>query len=411
MIVIALIQILKEFFIIILVDGFFYFSYQNPMELAAYFFSLISLLSTYFYNQSNFGSVAILFAYISLIFFLQKFKAIGVYVIAFKRTLLNSTKLFPVFFILFIGFVISFKVRSHFGVIYSKFDSLGYSLIRTITMVIGELDSSKMGLDSSQLGLESFDALPNLIIYLLFIGIMCIIFLNLFVGIAVDDIKKILDEADIQLICNHIFYVLRIQRVVFRLYTRFEFSKKILNMNFKKYNSQNLNKLLSLADSLKDKTFNYLTKEDLTINLLDPQKRLENIILNVSRETNEKLEYFENKISNKLNETESKIYDAQNRLQNLLNEFLIISENQINNLKEELKSINSFLKKDFHVIQKETSKDSISSTISIPTTICSKKTEYFSKSANESQFFAESSTTKLFNNNEKKDLINQKKDC
>ena len=182
-------------------------------------------------------------------------------------------------------------------------------------------------------------------------------------------------------------------------------------MNFKKYNSQNLNKLLSLADSLKDKTFNYLTKEDLTINLLDPQKRLENIILNVSRETNEKLEYFENKISNKLNETESKIYDAQNRLQNLLNEFLIISENQINNLKEELKSINSFLKKDFHVIQKETSKDSISSTISIPTTICSKKTEYFSKSANESQFFAESSTTKLFNNNEKKDLINQKKDC
>ena len=176
MIVIALIQILKEFFIIILVDGFFYFSYQNPMELAAYFFSLISLLSTYFYNQSNFGSVAILFAYISLIFFLQKFKAIGVYVIAFKRTLLNSTKLFPVFFILFIGFVISFKVRSHFGVIYSKFDSLGYSLIRTITMVIGELDSSKMGLDSSQLGLESFDALPNLIIYLLFIGIMCISF-------------------------------------------------------------------------------------------------------------------------------------------------------------------------------------------------------------------------------------------
>jgi len=39
-------------------------------------------------------------------------------------------------------------------------------------MVIGELDSSKMGLDDD-------DSLPNLIIYCLFVGLMCTIVLNL----------------------------------------------------------------------------------------------------------------------------------------------------------------------------------------------------------------------------------------
>jgi hypothetical protein len=174
LIFLTMFQLLKEILIIIYLDGTSYFlSLQNLTEMSTYIMSLISLLSIYYYTQSNFGSIAILFSYILLPIFLQKFKSIGVYVITLKRTIFNTTKLFPVFLILFMGFVLSFKVRESFGVDYSdSSDSFSYSMIRTVTMVIGELDSSKMGLDDD-------DSLPNLIIYFLFIGLMCTIVLNL----------------------------------------------------------------------------------------------------------------------------------------------------------------------------------------------------------------------------------------
>jgi len=279
--------------------------------------------------------------------------------------------------------------------------------------VIGELDSSKMGLDSTQSGLDSNETLPNLLIYFLFIGLMCTIFLNLFVGIAVDDIKKILDEADIQLICTQIFYVLRIQKAVLPLYNHFSCLKNILNMNFKKYNSQNVNKILKLADSLKEKTFNYLSKEEQNINLADPIKRLENTLKETTREMNEKFENFEQKFTSKLYETESKIYNAQIRLQDSLNEFLIITENQMKVFKDGLKSLEKKINTDltnFQVNLKTSSKESITNVIATPkpTSFTTTKTEYFTKSANNAQFFAESSTTKLFandnnNNKNKKD--------
>lgn len=140
---------IKEIFIFGYVEGFPYLlSLQNLIEVSTYFMSLISLLSIYYYYQTNFASVAILLAYIILPAYLQKFKCIGIYVIALKRTLINSTKLTPIFLMLFTGFLLSFKLRSNFGVTYSESESnsFSYSLIRTVTMVIGELDSTKMGM-------------------------------------------------------------------------------------------------------------------------------------------------------------------------------------------------------------------------------------------------------------------------
>jgi hypothetical protein len=142
-------QLIKEIFIFVYVEGFYYLlSLQNLMEIATYLMSLIGLLSISYYYQTNFASIAILLAYILLPIFLQRFKSIGIYVIALKRTLFNSTKLTPIFIILFTGFLFSFKLRSDFGVTYSESESgsFTYSLIRTVTMVVGELDSTKMGM-------------------------------------------------------------------------------------------------------------------------------------------------------------------------------------------------------------------------------------------------------------------------
>lgn len=166
-------HILKEIFQIFFLDGLNYFlSLQNLIELFTYILAVLSLFSSNYYMQSSYASVAVLLAFIVFSLFTQKLKMFGLYVVAFHRTLANSAKFFPIFLIIFTGFILSFRIRSNFGV--SFFNSTSYSIVRTLTMIVGELDTSRMGLYT--------DSLSNYIIYFLFIGLMCIIVLNLLVG-------------------------------------------------------------------------------------------------------------------------------------------------------------------------------------------------------------------------------------
>ena len=68
-------------------------------------------------------------------------------------------------------------------------------------MMMGDFQTSEMGVENSYV---------NYFLYVAFIGIMSIIVLNLFVGIAVGEIKQTLDEADIQQISMRIVFVLKV---------------------------------------------------------------------------------------------------------------------------------------------------------------------------------------------------------
>ncbi len=174
-IIIIVFNIMKEMFQLILVDGLSYFvSMQNLIELLTYFFSLASIFSNNYANKSAHSSMAILFAFLVFPLYIQKVKIFGVYVVSFIRTLKNSAKFFPIFLIIYIGFFLSFKIRSNFGVEY--FDSTLFSLLRTLTMVSGELDTTKMGLS------DEHASISNYVLYFLFIILMCTILINLFVG-------------------------------------------------------------------------------------------------------------------------------------------------------------------------------------------------------------------------------------
>ena len=203
-------QLIRELFQLVFLDGISYFtSYQNLIEILTYVTSMVSLVSTNYSIQSAYGSVAVLCAFLLFPLYIQKLKIFGLYVVAFQRTLKNSSKFLPIFLIMFTGFILSFNIRHHFGVRY--FNTTDYSVIRALTMVVGELETNKMGLLHSQ---DSMITLPNYLIYSLFIGLMCIIMLNLFVGIAVGEIKTVLDEADIQQTSLRIMFVLKVQSAV-----------------------------------------------------------------------------------------------------------------------------------------------------------------------------------------------------
>ena len=167
--------VLKELLQFMLLDGIAYFFYlQNMIELVTYLLGFMSLFTSNFSTKSAYASISVLLAFLIFPLHVQKLRIFGVYVVAFCRTLMNSAKFFPIFIIIYCGFLLSFRIRSNFGVSY--FESNIFSLIRTLTMVTGELETAKMGLT------DDVGALPNYIIYFLFIGLMCTILINLFVG-------------------------------------------------------------------------------------------------------------------------------------------------------------------------------------------------------------------------------------
>jgi hypothetical protein len=86
--------------------------------------------------------------------------------------------------------------------------------MKSSMMVLGEMDD--MNPDDEYL-LSETQQLINTVISLLFISLMCVIILNLFIGIAVGEIKTVLYEADIQQISMRIIFVLKVQKAFSRI--------------------------------------------------------------------------------------------------------------------------------------------------------------------------------------------------
>jgi ankyrin repeat protein len=167
LILVFLLTFIKKIFQILLIDGFsFFLSFPNWVELSTFAFSFTSVLSSDFKTKFTFGSIAILLAYIEFSFLIQKFKVFGLYVLAFKRTLKNSAKFFPMFLLIFIGFILSFRLLSNFGVTYLNTNSGSY-IIKVLAMAVGELETSGMGLDEG--------LFVNYLIYTLFIWLNLIL--------------------------------------------------------------------------------------------------------------------------------------------------------------------------------------------------------------------------------------------
>ena len=173
-VIVIMISCFKKLFQFVLIDGLAYLtSLQNWFEMSAYALALASILLEDIISKLTYASMGILMAYIVFIFLIQKLRVFGLYVLAFKRTLGNSAKFFPIFLLIYTGFNLSFRLRTHFGVSYYNITGSA-SIIKTLTMVIGELDSNEMGLEEN--------SLANYLLYFLFISIMCVIVINLFVG-------------------------------------------------------------------------------------------------------------------------------------------------------------------------------------------------------------------------------------
>jgi hypothetical protein len=174
----VLVYLAKKFFQVYNYGLKMFKSIEHWLEISCFICNILSTLP-FEHTASAFGSFAVLFGWISFAFFFQSiaiFK-LGSYSIALRKTIQNSFKFLPFFFMIYFGFLCSFKIREHYGVTY--FNSTVNQVVKTITMMVGELQSQRMGIEDHN---SDLNFIANNAIYLCFVFIMCIIVLDLFIG-------------------------------------------------------------------------------------------------------------------------------------------------------------------------------------------------------------------------------------
>ena len=124
----------------------------------------------------------------------------------FKKILPKSFKFFPIFCIFILGFSLSFSIQKK-QITEMNLNSTASFLNQiqnTFTMIVGELS-----LEISDLSV--FDSVSRRLVFFFYVSIMCIMILNLMIGIAVGEIREVMDEADTSSVAMRIKFSLRVQ--------------------------------------------------------------------------------------------------------------------------------------------------------------------------------------------------------
>ncbi|XP_070189192.1 transient receptor potential cation channel subfamily A member 1 homolog isoform X2 [Littorina saxatilis] len=207
-----------------------YLGWTNLIEWTTYITALLLVVSFnecqrttgYRYEwQWSLGAISVFLAWINLVLFIQKFPALGIYVVMFTDVLYTFAQFFAVFFLFIVAFAMAF-----YTVLQQQdpFTNVPKSLIKTSVMMIGEFE---------------FDAIFNTpeenrvlyvtvsyIIFVAFLIIMSILLMNLLVGLAVDDIKAVQEQAALKRMAMQVELALDVERVIPDFIRRKAFVKK-----------------------------------------------------------------------------------------------------------------------------------------------------------------------------------------
>ncbi|KAK7065169.1 hypothetical protein SK128_006956, partial [Halocaridina rubra] len=176
--------------------------------------------------QWQVGAASIFMAWMNLLLFIRKFPYFGIFVVMFTDIFTTFIRFFIVFLLFIVAFALSFYtvLNKQF-----PFETPGKSLLKTSVMMIGEFE---------------FDAIFNTpgeppqypavtyIIFVVFLILMSILIMNLLVGLAVDDIKAVQDQAVLKRLAMQTQMVLDVEVMIpetlRRMYMR---SKKSVRPN------------------------------------------------------------------------------------------------------------------------------------------------------------------------------------
>ncbi|CAM1295460.1 Uncharacterised protein g1290 [Pycnogonum litorale] len=142
--------------------------------------------------QWQLGAVSVTLAWIDLIIFLRKFPMIGIYVVMLVNIMRTFSRFFFVFFLFIVAFTLCFYTLLQNQI---SFRNPIYGLIKTSVMMIGEFEFESTFS-------EPQESLPyptlTYTVFVVFLIVMSIILMNVQVGLAVDDIKGVQEQSELQ---------------------------------------------------------------------------------------------------------------------------------------------------------------------------------------------------------------------
>uniref|UniRef100_A0A1X7V085 Ion transport domain-containing protein n=1 Tax=Amphimedon queenslandica TaxID=400682 RepID=A0A1X7V085_AMPQE len=188
------------------------FDWVNYLELLLFVFAI---LFVFIYTEDCYcphkwqwelGAIAVFLSWIDLVIFIRKLPVTGIYVVMFMNIFYIFLKLVFLAILLVLAFAFSFNMlfndpMSEAMGIRTPFMNSWRSIVKTMTMTTGEFEfdntfrqtgsQSEAGSDDIQFPFASY------VLWILFLILMPILFINLLVGLAVDDIKGIQESAGI----------------------------------------------------------------------------------------------------------------------------------------------------------------------------------------------------------------------
>ncbi|XP_076466512.1 transient receptor potential cation channel subfamily A member 1 homolog [Babylonia areolata] len=194
-----------------------YLGWINLIEWTTYVTALLLVISFndcqretgYRYTwQWSAGAVSVFLTWINLVLFIQKFPQLGIYVVMFTDVLSTFAHFFVVFFLFIIAFALAF-----YTVLQDKvaFETVPKALIKTSVMMIGEFDfDSIFNEPTNQI---KYDTVGYLV-FVVFLIVMAILLMNLLVGLAVDDIKAVQEQAALKRMAMQVKLALDVERVI-----------------------------------------------------------------------------------------------------------------------------------------------------------------------------------------------------
>ena len=287
----------------ILVNSFrFLLRFETWLEITMLITALISLTGTQLENKVNFSTLTLIVGVIHFVLLLQMVNLIGLYVIAFKQCCVKSLKLLPLFCLILIVFVVSYKAQLQLKPVY--------------------LWNETNSFHSYYYYYYSFVHLNRLENTYLILVLVTIVLVNFWISIAVDEIRLVMSKSLIKQTAKKLEFSLRVQNAFKWLINRNKCFKRLFNMTFHLH-SFDTSELKPLKES-NAKSLMFVKTElisqinDLELNLNNKQQRLEDSLIELSRNSLTNFESNQYTSLEKLNSIEMNFIKSQVELRNSL---------------------------------------------------------------------------------------------
>jgi Leucine-rich repeat (LRR) protein len=239
-------------------------SFKNWFEIFCFSLSVLTLCLENGNVKSSLFSISIILSYFTLVFRLNKCFIFGAYVNVFGIIIKKSIKFFIIVFVALFGFLLSFRNRSNIPKDFNNVNEtinpnrsnftnstfsynedkvvsvindfkrpFSYSIFKIFGMLLANLETDEMGIEN---GLN-WENLVNFIIYGCFIVTIPLLFINIFTGISIDEVQKLIENSRADNASNKIEYIFKIREL---------------------FNNSNLICMANLFDSILENIYEFL---------------------------------------------------------------------------------------------------------------------------------------------------------